>query len=114
MTFGLIATGVLSQDEGNTGTPSFFREEYHEHNGVLLCALGVAGLASAASPAFAREAGSETSTAEQTYPGFAIPQGQTHHQLESSRTELSRGVFAFVSYSSSNFGMISTRSMAIS
>lgn len=79
---------------------------------VLLCALGVAGLASAASPAFAREAGSETSTAEQTYPGFAIPQGQTHHQLESSRTELSRG--AFVSYSSSNFGMISTRSMAIS
>lgn len=81
---------------------------------VLLCALGVAGLASAASPAFAREAGSETSTAEQTYPGFAIPQGQTHHQLESSRTELSRGVFAFVSYSSSNFGMISTRSMAIS
>lgn len=67
-----------------------------------------------ASPAFAREAGSETSTAEQTYPGFAIPQGQTHHQLESCRTELSRGVFAFVSYSSSNFGMISTRSMAIS
>lgn len=113
MTFGLIATGVLSQDEGNTGTPSFFREEYHEHNGVCCCAPWVL-LVLPLLPVrpLPGKQGSETSTAEQTYPGFAIPQGQTHHQLESSRTELSRG--AFVSYSSSNFGMISTRSMAIS
>lgn len=115
MTFGLIATGVLSQDEGNTGTPSFFREEYHEHNGVCCCAPWVLQVLPLL-PVQPLPGKQEAKRAQLSRPIPALPfrKGQPHHQLESSRTELSRGVFAFVSYSSSNFGMISTRSMAIS
>lgn len=51
----------------------------------------------------------QNSTGQATgYPGFeTLPQHQ-HHQLERKRTELAPGVFAFVGYSSSNFGVIKT------
>lgn len=43
------------------------------------------------------------------YPGFAtLPQHQ-HKPLQRKRTELAPGIFAFVGYSSSNFGIITTK-----
>ena len=57
------------------------------------------------SSAFAQNATGQ----KHVYPGFdTLPQHQ-HHQLERKRTELAPGIFAFVSYSSSNFGVITTK-----
>lgn len=43
------------------------------------------------------------------YPGFATPPRHRHKPLRRKRTELAPGIFAFVGYSSSNFGVITTK-----
>lgn len=44
-----------------------------------------------------------------SYPGFDTLPQHRHHQLERKCTELAPGIFAFVGYSSSNFGVITTK-----
>ena len=57
------------------------------------------------SSAFAQNATGQ----KRVYPGFeTLPQHQ-HHQLERKRTELAPGIFAFVGYGSSNFGVVTTK-----
>jgi alkyl sulfatase BDS1-like metallo-beta-lactamase superfamily hydrolase len=45
----------------------------------------------------------------QGYPGFTYLPQQRHHPLERKRMELAKGVYAFIGYGLSNFGMIATK-----
>lgn len=49
-----------------------------------------------------------TLTQQRVYPGFEILPRHIHKALERKRTELAPGVYAFVGYSTSNFGVIGT------